>query len=72
MADSVDGMVTGIVFRNVRYTSSMKNQLYSPEGDYVQNVRLENVEANGSLIRQEDAEKYFDVTGNGRISVENG
>ena len=62
--------VTNIRFRNVTYNAKLKNQLYSPSGDYVQELTLENVNANGSLLTSEsDMNKYFDITGNGNITV---
>ena len=62
--------VTNVRFKNITYTSAMKNQLYSPAGDYVQNITLENVKANGKLIAPgDDFTNYFDITGEGNISA---
>ena len=45
-------------------------QLYSPAGDYVQNITLENVKANGKLIAPgDDFTNYFDITGEGNVSA---
>ncbi|MBR6934458.1 MAG: right-handed parallel beta-helix repeat-containing protein [Clostridia bacterium] len=62
--------VTNVRFKNITYTSAMKNQLYSPAGDYVQNITLENVAANGKLIAPgDDFTNYFDITGEGNVSA---
>ncbi len=63
--------VTNIVFRNIKYTSVLRNQLYSPEGDFVQDIKLENVTANGKEITADSVmNRFFDITGNGRITVD--
>lgn len=61
--------VRNVTFRNVTYTSSLKNLLYSPDGDYVQEITLENVRANGTLLTPAtDLSEYFDMRGNGKIT----
>jgi hypothetical protein len=63
--------VTNVRFKNVAYVSKLKNQLYSPAGDYVQEIRLESVTANGETITADkDMRDYFDITGNGTIAVD--
>ncbi|MBR5006382.1 MAG: right-handed parallel beta-helix repeat-containing protein [Clostridia bacterium] len=72
--DKAPTQVTNVTFRNVRYRSELKNLLYNPSGirtgNYVQEITLENVTANGKLIGPgDDLGKLFDMTGSGEISV---
>ena len=68
--DKAPTHVTNVTFRNVSYNAALKNLLYSPEGDYVQEITFDNVCANGiTLDDPKTAERGFDRYGNGTVRL---